>query len=112
MMRGSPRQLVIEIERIRKVRRRIATILGYCRECRAPADLVDLEDLGRLFEVSVPDAVLQLRRRRIHLQHLGSGTLAVCVDSLLIRSDPEQAMLNKSLPSSSDSPRFTVSSDT
>jgi hypothetical protein len=97
----SPRQLVIEVERVQTVRRRIATILGYCRECRAPADLVDISDLARLFDVSVADAVLQLRRRRIHMQHLNSGTIAICVDSLLTRSDPDHAMLSKSIPPSS-----------
>lgn len=98
MTGASQRQLVIEIERVQTVRRRVTTLRGYCRECRAPADLVELADLARLFDVSVADAVLQLRRRRIHLQHLSAGPILVCSESLLTRSDPGHAMLNKSLP--------------
>ena len=108
MSRVSSRQLVIEYQQVKTVRRRIATILGHCPECRASGDLVLLDELARLFEVSVADAVLQLRRRRIHLMHLTGGALAVCIDSLLTHSDPDQAVLSKSLPPSSDCPGITV----
>lgn len=98
----SQRQLVIELERVQTVRRRVPTIRGYCTECRAASDLVDLSDLARLFEVSLADAVLQMRRRRIHMQHQVAGSIVVCAESLLVRSDPDLAMLSKSLPPSSE----------
>lgn len=107
----TPRQLVFEVERVQTVRRRIATIPGYCHECRAPADLVDLADLARLFDVSVADAVLQVRRRRIHMQHLSNGSIVVCADSLLLRSDPDHAMLSKSLPPAPATVHLSLSSD-
>lgn len=97
----SQKQLVIELERVQTVRRRIPTRLGHCLDCREPADLVELADLARLFEVSVAEAVLQLQRRRIHMQHLDTGSIAVCAGSLLNRTEAGQAILNKSLPPSS-----------
>lgn len=97
----SPRQLVIEIERVQTVRRRVPTTHGYCRDCGSSVDLIDIADLACVFEVSVADAVLQLRRRRIHMLHLAGGNISVCVDSLLTRSDPDSPMLNRSLPPSS-----------
>jgi len=97
----SQRQLVIEVERVQTVRRRVPTTAGYCRDCRREVDLVDIGDLARVFEVSVADAVLQLRRRRIHMLHVSGGAIFVCADSLLTRSDPGHAMLIKGLPRSS-----------
>ena len=101
-MTGAPtRQLVIEIERVQTVRRRVPTTHGYCCDCRHAADLIDIADLARVFEVSVADAVLQLRRRRIHMLHLAGGNIFACADSLLTRSDPESPMLSQSLAPSS-----------
>jgi hypothetical protein len=101
MTGASQRQLVIEVERVQTVRRRIATVRGHCVACAAPADLIELADLARLFDVSIADAVLQLRRRRIHMRHMPTGSIVVCAESLLTRSDPDHAMLSKSLPPSS-----------
>jgi hypothetical protein len=102
MTQSAQRQLVLEIERVQTVRRRIATVRGHCIQCCAPVDLVELAELAGLFDVSVADAVRQLRRRRIHVRRLPEGSIVVCVESLLTRSDPGHAMLTKSLPPSSD----------
>jgi len=97
----SQRQLVFEVERIQTVRRRVATHAAICRECDCLTDLVHLSDLAQTFEISVAEAVLQLRARRVHMQHLPTGNIAVCTESLLMRSVPEDQTLMKSLPPTS-----------
>ena len=111
MTGSSQRQLVIEVERVQTVRRKVPIAAGYCRDCRCPVDLIDVADLARVFEVSVADAVLQLKRRRIHLLDLSASTILVCADSLLMRSDQDFPMLNRSLPPSSGHSHLTISSD-
>jgi hypothetical protein len=111
MTGDSPRQLVVEVERVYTVRRRIATFLGYCKECRTTADLVDIRKLSQLFEISPSDAVLQLRGRLMHLQSLGDGVIAVCVDSLLSRSPSRRAMLSKSISPPPPCTSLPISSD-
>lgn len=106
----SQRHLVIELERVQTVRRRVATTRGHCADCHGPADLVELSDLANLFDVSVADALLQLRRRRIHMRHLGTGSIVVCADSLLTRTDADHAMLGKSLSPSSAATLHLISS--
>jgi len=102
MTDASQRHLVFEVERVQSVRRRVATHAAFCDECRGDADFVDLSELSRTFEVSVAEAVLQLRARRVHMQHLASGNIQVCIESLLIRSDPDEQILTRSLPPVAD----------
>jgi hypothetical protein len=111
MTRPSPRQLVIEVERVNLVRRRLATFLGYCHECRTPADLVDVKELSKVFEIPTSDAIIQLHGRRIHLQSLSDGKIAVCVDSLMTQSPSGRAMLGKNISPPSPCTRLMISSD-
>lgn len=110
MTGSTQRHLVIEVERVQTVRRRVPTVRGHCRDCRAAADLVELSDLAHLFEVSVADAVLQLRGRGIHMQHPSDGNIVVCTSSLLDRSGDDDPMLTKSLPPAAD-PNLSFSSE-
>ena len=102
MIEAVKRQLVFEFERIQTIRRTIATHPEYCRDCHGQTDFVELSELSRTFEVSVAEAVLQLRERSVHMQHNPSGNIVVCTGSLLSRSDPDQQMLTRSLPPASD----------
>jgi hypothetical protein len=92
------RQLVFEVERVQTVRRCVPTIAAYCEECLCEFDFVELSEFARTFEVSVAEAVLQMRERGVHMQHLKNGNIVICTGSLLTRSDPEQQILIKSLP--------------
>lgn len=99
----SKRQLIFEVKRVQTVRRKIETSSGYCRECCVQADFVDLSELATTFEVSVAEAVLQLRERGVHMQHhLESGNIIVCISSLLSRCDGVDQLLTKSLPPAAD----------
>jgi len=98
MTGASRKQLVLEIERVQRVRRCIPTFRSHCSGCRAVADLVDLTELARLFDVSIAEATLQLRARCVHLQHLTNGNIVVCAESLLMMSSPDNQILTKSLP--------------
>ncbi len=97
----SQRHLIFEVERIQTVRRRVATRAAFCDRCHVAANFVEVSDLARTFEMSVAEAVLQLRKRGVHMQHLLAGNIVVCTESLLMRSDPEHQLLIKSLPSGS-----------
>ena len=98
----SHRHLVFEVERVQTVRRSIATRANVCGDCHHRTDFVDVSDLAQMFEVSIAEAVLQLRERRVHLQHLQSGSIVVCVESLLSRTDPDRQILTRSLPPAAD----------
>ncbi len=110
MTKTPRRYLVFEVERIQTVRRRVAAHPSFCDECRRDADFVDLSELARTFEVSVAEAVLQLRVRRVHMQHMANGNIVVCAESLLIKTDPDNQILVKSLPPS-DPLHLTFSSE-
>ena len=101
MTDASQRHLVFEVERVQTVRRRVATRSAFCSDCHDKSDFVELSDLARTFEVSVAEAVLQLRERGVHMQHPPSGNIVVCIASLLIKSDPGHQMLTRSLPPAS-----------
>lgn len=102
MIDASQRHLIFEVERVQTVRRRVLTHSAYCEECSCKSDFVELAELARTFEVSVAEAVLQLRDRRVHMQHLPSGNIVICTGSLLTRAHPEQQILMKSLPPGAD----------
>jgi len=99
---SSQRELVFEVERVQTVRRRVPTHVAFCEECQLESDFVELAELARTFEVSAAEAVLQLRERRVHMQHLPTGNIVVCTGSLLTKSDPEHQILTRSLPPGSE----------
>ena len=102
MTDASKRQLVFEVKRVQTVRRKIETSSGYCRDCAHQSDFVDLSELANTFEASAAEAVLQLRNRGVHMQHLKTGNIVVCTSSLLARCDRVDQILTKSLPPAAD----------
>lgn len=111
MRDGPQRQLIFEVERVQTVRRRVSAQAAFCSECSAEADFVELSDLARTFEVSIAEAVLQLRERCVHMHHSSSDSILVCTASLLQRSCADNPMLTKSLPPSSTDPHHTSTSE-
>ena len=105
------RDLVLEIERVQTIRRRVPTRRGDCQDCRCQVDLVNIADLARVFDVSVADAVLQLRERSVHMQHIEGDAILVCSESLLDRPSTQATLLSKSLPPASTSLHSTGSSE-
>ena len=111
MSKISRRHLVFEVERVQTFRRRVATYTAFCSECSSDSDFVDLSELAQTFEVSVAEAVLQLRARGVYMLHSTEGSISVCTGSLLMRSDSECQLLMKSLPPGSDSDRSKMGSE-
>ncbi|MEQ1762496.1 MAG: hypothetical protein ABL984_05035 [Pyrinomonadaceae bacterium] len=105
------RHLVFEVERVQTVRRRVATRPAFCKDCHDNTEFAELSDLARTFDVSVAEAVLQLRERGVHMQHPPSGSIVVCIGSLLSRSDPDNQMLTRSLPPAATDLHLTFSSE-
>ena len=85
--------------------------MGFCNHCRYDRDLVELSDLAKTFNISVAEAVLQLRARGVYMLHSTEGGISVCTGSLLMRSDSECQLLMKSLPPGSDSDRSKMGSE-
>ena len=102
MTDGLTRQLIFEVKRIQTVRRKIETSSRYCLDCAHESDFVDLSELANTFETSAAEAVLQLRNRGVHMQHLETGNIVVCTSSLLARCDRVDQILIKSLPPAGD----------
>lgn len=93
------------------VKRRVPTVAVHCPSCGRARSFVDVADLASLFEVSIAEAVLQFRRRRIHMRHLSSGVIAVCTESLLMRTEPDSPMLTRTLPPPSAAQHITFSQE-
>lgn len=77
------REVIVEIERVRVIRKRARTKLLYCLECGSEADFVSLSESSKLFEVS--ETVLKgfLDANDCHCQRNTCGQIYICVGSLL-----------------------------
>ena len=79
------REIVIEIERIRLVRKRAKTTLQLCNECETPSDFVGLAEAGRLFEIGNDDLMNFIEKNGCHFMKNGSNDTQICLTALLDR---------------------------
>ena len=79
------REIVIEIERVRLVRKRAMTILRRCDKCETESDFVILTEAARLFEVSQSELLQFVTRNNCHFTEDEFIGTQICLTSLLER---------------------------
>ena len=77
------RELIIELERVRLVRRRVATVRMFCNGCSEYGDFVTATRLAAVFEIPITDHLSVLGRYGIHTESSATGIVHVCSRSLL-----------------------------
>jgi hypothetical protein len=76
------REIVIEIERVRTIRKRCNTHVLFCSECNDEADFITLREAAGLFEID-PDLLTSYAHEHLcHVRPSDSETF-LCVPSLL-----------------------------
>ena len=77
------REIVIEFEKVKLIRKRAKTLLVNCRGCGRSTDLVPLLEAAELFETA-PDNLLRFGKENdCHYQILDEGNIYLCLVSLL-----------------------------
>lgn len=77
------REIVIEIERVRMIKKRAKTMLEHCAGCGKVSDVVAHSEAALLFETSTRDLFQFIKQHDCHY-HLGeSGDINLCVTSLI-----------------------------
>ena len=79
------REIVIEIEQVRLVRKRALTTLRYCEECESQSDFVGLEEAARLFEVDPKQLVEFILRNNCHFIRSEVRVTDICLTALIDR---------------------------
>lgn len=77
------REIVLEIERVRVVRRRMKTSLLSCRGCAKSTDFVELAQAAKLFGITNEELYDFISTNRCHFNVGCGGDIFVCVTDLL-----------------------------
>jgi hypothetical protein len=92
------RELVIEVECVRVVRRRVKALLEFCSPCGGAVDAVEASDLSSMFEITEPELLARLIGIGVHVNRKPSGDLSVCYRSLQVALHRENLLPRTSLP--------------
>jgi hypothetical protein len=85
-MNAAPeREIVIEYERVQRIKKRSSTQLFHCNECGAISDFVSLTRASSLFDVETERLNDFITANRCHLKNNICGKVFVCLASLLSR---------------------------
>ena len=76
------REIVIEIEQIRRIRKRTASQVRYCIECRCHTDFVSLRRASELFEHNDDELLRFVRNAGCHTQ-THAAEIFICLIALL-----------------------------
>jgi hypothetical protein len=98
-MTAPRRELVIEVECIRVVRRRVQASTEFCSPCGGAVDAVEAADLASMFEITQAELVARLSGLGVHVNEKPSGDLSVCYESLQAALRRENMLPRTSLPS-------------
>lgn len=80
--KGTHREIVVEIERIRTIRKRCRTHIHYCSDCGAESDFITLLEAAALFEVA--DGIIKsCVRHHICSENGNEDGMLICLSSLL-----------------------------
>jgi hypothetical protein len=79
---GMKREIVVEIEQIRRIRKRIASQMRYCTECRDHSDFVSVRRAAELFERDEAELIRFIRNTSCHTQ-TQSNEIQVCLVAFL-----------------------------
>lgn len=79
------REIVVEFEMLKRVRKRAKTVLAECGQCGISTDLVLVQDAATLFELETDELMRFAAQNGCHYQILVDGDIYLCVVSLLDR---------------------------
>jgi hypothetical protein len=79
------RQIVIEFEKVRTIRKRAKTRLVHCDGCSADADIVTLIEAADLFETDPEELFHFIRQNNCHFHVNNDANIYLCVPSLIER---------------------------
>jgi hypothetical protein len=79
------RQIVIEIERVRLVRKSATTVLRWCDRCGNESDFVGLNEAARLFEIDASRLLEFVQTNDCHYTESKFVGTQICLTSLLER---------------------------
>jgi hypothetical protein len=85
MKAGPGREIVIEYERVQRIKKRSSTQLFHCEDCGEVSDFVSLTKASSLFDVEAERLNGFITANRCHLKHNICGNVFVCLASLLSR---------------------------
>ena len=73
------REIVIEFEKVRTIRKRAVTTLAHCNECGGEADFVALQTAAELFDTAHGDLAAFVAANAVHTE----TNIDICIPSLL-----------------------------
>ena len=77
------REIVIEFERVQLIRKRAKTYLQLCTGCRCKVDFIPICQAAELFGASTDDLLRFVNVSRCHYLSGVSGTILLCLDTLI-----------------------------
>ena len=105
MITDSAREIIVEIERVKTIRKRCRTRILFCRECDAETDFITLQEAASLFEVN-DSLIKSFIRHHICQSNQNKSELLVCLSSLLARM--QSVTGKKTLSGSNDGVRRLI----
>jgi hypothetical protein len=83
-MEGSQhREVVLEIEQIKIVRKRAKTTLALCSECRKTTDFITLTRAAELFSITPSDLFEFIQSSGCHFRVVNGQDIMLCLTNLL-----------------------------
>ena len=97
-MTPARKELVIEVECVRVVRRRVPAHAVFCPPCRGTVDAVEAAELSTMFETTQAELIARLSDLGVHVNPGAGGRLSVCYHSLQAALRRENLLPRASLP--------------
>jgi riboflavin biosynthesis pyrimidine reductase len=79
------REIVVEIEHVRVVRKKCKAHIFYCSECRRETDFIRLPEAAKLFEVDTAKLMQFINANHIHRILETGGETLICLAPFLDR---------------------------
>ena len=83
MRASSQREVVVEIERTRRIRRRMKTSLRFCRDCSRATDFIPIAKAAGLFGSTTDELLEFIRSNHCHFLVGAEGEIHICLPDLL-----------------------------
>jgi hypothetical protein len=77
------REVVVEVERIKRIRRRMRTSLRFCSDCSRSTDFIPLAKAGGLFGATPEELFEFIRSNHCHFLVDNEGEIHICLPDLL-----------------------------
>jgi len=83
MTEKDQREIIIEIEMVRRIRKRAKTTLGHCRQCQSVVDFIEIGLVSQLMEVDESRTSDLIAQNALHHQIIDNSGNGVCAVSLI-----------------------------